>query len=156
THHRLPPRPIEVARQLLDPCNGEAWHSSCPAVVPFFGGNSRGTARPSVPGCVCREMRGGGLDDRRPSNEDRRLRGRTSAQWRDTMVSTVQHDTSSDRSASEAARAEDIAQALSALRGVDASAAMMYELAERLKNVNEFGYARRLYGRIRMRGDYGG
>jgi len=46
----------------------------------------------------------------------------------------------------------DVAQALLILRGVDAPLQTMDELAERLKDVNEFGYARRLYARIRGQG----
>ena len=50
----------------------------------------------------------------------------------------------------------DIAQAQSILRGTEADPKVIYGLAERLKNVNEFGYARRLYGRLRGQGNYGG
>ena len=53
-------------------------------------------------------------------------------------------------------RARDVAQAQSILRGTEASAATVYALAERLKKVNEFGYARRLFGRIRVEGNYHG
>src|ERR1700756_2504377 len=51
---------------------------------------------------------------------------------------------------------DDIAQAQSILRGTDAHPKVIYDLAERLKNVNEFGYARRLYGRLRGQGSYEG
>jgi tetratricopeptide (TPR) repeat protein len=50
----------------------------------------------------------------------------------------------------------DIARAQSILRGVEVPAQEMYDLAERLKNDNAFGYARRLYGRIRTRRMYAG
>jgi predicted acylesterase/phospholipase RssA len=50
----------------------------------------------------------------------------------------------------------DVALAQSILRGTAAPAGVVYGLAERLKGVNEFGYARRLYGRLRAAGDYRG
>jgi predicted acylesterase/phospholipase RssA len=50
----------------------------------------------------------------------------------------------------------DIEQAQSILRGTDAHGSDIYKLAERLKNVNEFGYARRLYSRLRAQGNYVG
>jgi predicted acylesterase/phospholipase RssA len=58
------------------------------------------------------------------------------------------------RATRESQRAADIAQAQAILRGKDADAPTAYELAERLKTSNEFGYARRLYGHIRSVGEY--
>jgi predicted acylesterase/phospholipase RssA len=65
-------------------------------------------------------------------------------------------DKGSIRSSLEKKRREDMAQAESVLRGEDLTAQEAYNLAERLKNQNEFGYARRLYRRIRMTNDYSG
>ena len=56
------------------------------------------------------------------------------------------------RASREAQRKRDTAQAETILRGAEASAADMYELAERLKSCNEFGHARKLFGRIRAKG----
>ncbi len=70
------------------------------------------------------------------------------------MAYTVQPDPSSLRVSREAARRRDVAQAQLILRGVSEDALAVYVLAERLKNDNEFGYARRLYGRIRVTGNY--
>jgi predicted acylesterase/phospholipase RssA len=53
-------------------------------------------------------------------------------------------------------RARDVAHAQLILRGTAANAGVVYALAERLKDVNEFGYARRLYARLRAAGNYGG
>lgn len=72
----------------------------------------------------------------------------------DTIASTAHDETSAPRSLRDAARERDLAQAHSILRGTEAPAREIYDLAERLKNANEFGYARKLYGRIRGKGDY--
>lgn len=42
------------------------------------------------------------------------------------------------------------------LRGTDATPRQTFDLADQLKKVNEFGYARRLFGRIQAKGDYAG
>ena len=59
-------------------------------------------------------------------------------------------------SAQDQERADKIASAQSILRGAAATPGEIYGLAEWLKNVNEFGYARRLYARLRADGDYRG
>jgi predicted acylesterase/phospholipase RssA len=51
-------------------------------------------------------------------------------------------------------RQRDMAEAQGVLRGGDISTENMYQLAERLKRVNEFGLARRLFGRVRRRKDW--
>jgi hypothetical protein len=51
-------------------------------------------------------------------------------------------------------RERDMLEAQGALRGGDLATENMFQLAERLKNVNEFGLARRLYGRVRRRKDW--
>jgi len=53
-------------------------------------------------------------------------------------------------------RKRDIDRAESILRGTVESVPVTFALAERLKNCNEFGYARKLFGRIRNNGDYEG
>lgn len=58
------------------------------------------------------------------------------------------------RSIREATRKQDIAQAESILKGKELSVRDTYALAERLKDHNEFGYARRLYARIRTTANY--
>jgi predicted acylesterase/phospholipase RssA len=58
------------------------------------------------------------------------------------------------RSCREASRKRDLAQADTILKGKALSVREMYALAERLKDNNEFGYARRLYGRIRATANY--
>ena len=64
---------------------------------------------------------------------------------------------------SDAQRAKKVAHARAILGGVDvdttlpgadSAAQKIYDLAESLKKVNEFRYARRLLGRIRSKGDY--
>src|SRR5262245_29726994 len=57
------------------------------------------------------------------------------------------------RAARDEQRLRDVSEAQLILRGRAAAALEAYQLAERLKNSNEFGYARRLYGRIRAMGD---
>src|SRR6185436_8407757 len=59
----------------------------------------------------------------------------------------------SPRAARDAERARDVNEAQQVLRGRSAEPLATYQLAERLKNGNEFGYARRLYGRVRAMGD---
>jgi predicted acylesterase/phospholipase RssA len=56
----------------------------------------------------------------------------------------------------EAKRKEDAARAQSVLRGVRLPPEEVYSLAERLKGTNEFGYARKLFGRLRSTGDDNG
>jgi predicted acylesterase/phospholipase RssA len=60
---------------------------------------------------------------------------------------------SSPRAEREAQRRRDVEEAQLILRGRSAEALDAYRLAERLKNQNEFGYARRLYARVRAMGD---
>ena len=62
--------------------------------------------------------------------------------------------TPTSSAAAEDQRKRDIAEAESALRGGALSPEKTYALAERLKNANEFGYARKLFGQIRSKGDY--
>jgi predicted acylesterase/phospholipase RssA len=62
----------------------------------------------------------------------------------------------SARSIREADRKRDVEEANSVLRGKDLSVLEIYMLAERLKDNNEFGLARKLFGRIRALGSYGG
>ncbi|MFN0171141.1 MAG: tetratricopeptide repeat-containing protein [Bryobacteraceae bacterium] len=59
----------------------------------------------------------------------------------------------SARSLREAARKRDIEAAAPVLRGRRLPVREVYALAEQLKNNNEFGYARKLYGHIRRVGD---
>jgi predicted acylesterase/phospholipase RssA len=56
--------------------------------------------------------------------------------------------------AQEDRRKADLELAQSVLRGRELPAQTTYELAERLRKVNEFGRARRLYGRIWTKGDW--
>jgi tetratricopeptide repeat protein len=56
--------------------------------------------------------------------------------------------------ASETQTKQDIALAESVLRGKDIPAQEAYDLAERLRKVNEFGRARRLYWRIWIKADW--
>jgi len=49
---------------------------------------------------------------------------------------------------------DDITAAQTALRGAELSPKKTFELAKRLKNANQFGYARKLFAQIRARGDY--
>src|SRR5215467_3389830 len=51
-------------------------------------------------------------------------------------------------------RKEDIKAAVGILRGTQFPAPEIYAIAERLKDNNEFGYARKLYAHIRGIGDY--
>jgi len=62
----------------------------------------------------------------------------------------------SDRPArfSEEVRLANLDRAKTLLRQPTMSAKEAYDLAEVLKDCNEFGYARRLFGRIRTAGDY--
>lgn len=59
----------------------------------------------------------------------------------------------SPRAVRDEQRLRDVDEAQLVLRGRAAAALDAYQLAERLKNNNEFGYARRLYGRIRAMGE---
>lgn len=70
---------------------------------------------------------------------------------RDSMPNETE---TSARSAREADRKRDLDVAAKVLRGSGLPAREVYAVAERLKNNNEFGYARKLYGRIRALGDY--
>jgi predicted acylesterase/phospholipase RssA len=54
------------------------------------------------------------------------------------------------------ARRRDVEQARTILRGTWAEPTVMFDLARRLKELNEFGFARRLFGRIHAQGDYRG
>jgi predicted acylesterase/phospholipase RssA len=58
--------------------------------------------------------------------------------------------------ARETQRHADIACAKATLRGEQRSAQELYLLAERLRKVNEFGLARRLYGQLRSLADWAG
>ena len=59
-------------------------------------------------------------------------------------------------SSREKTRADKVAHAQSILRGTEASPSETYALAGELEKINEFGYARRLYGRLRAGGNYSG
>jgi predicted acylesterase/phospholipase RssA len=61
-----------------------------------------------------------------------------------------------DTPSPESLRGRSVAEAQSILRGAHAQPRTMYGVAERLKDLNEFGYARRLYARIRRQGNYAG
>jgi len=71
------------------------------------------------------------------------------------MTNEKQFSLRSETPSRQAIKERDVARAQAILRGAEASAAEAYALAERLKDQNEFGYARRLYGRIRQDGRYG-
>jgi predicted acylesterase/phospholipase RssA len=60
----------------------------------------------------------------------------------------------SARSIREATRKEDVAHAESVLRGKELPVQEVYDLAERLKDNNEFGYARKLFSHIRSNDNY--
>jgi predicted acylesterase/phospholipase RssA len=74
----------------------------------------------------------------------------------EASVSATADSRPSGKLSREDQRKRDVAQAESVLRGGDLPPKETYDLADRLKNNNEFGYARKLFGRIRARNDYTG
>jgi predicted acylesterase/phospholipase RssA len=95
-------------------------------------------------------------EEGKESIEAQRKQGAATDEAKESLEAKRKQDIAIEeaRASREAQRKRDTAQAETILRGAEASAADMYELAERLKSCNEFGHARKLFGRIRAKSGY--